>query len=255
MTLKALIFDVDGTLADTEREGHQAAFNDVFEKEGVPWRWGHELYLELLAITGGKERMKHYIETEHPDFTPPEGLDAFVQRVHRAKNDRYWELMAEGKVGMRPGVRRLLAEARAAGVRLAIATTTSPRNVEALLVHALAPDSMGWFEVLAAGDMVPQKKPAPDVYLRALEELGLPPEECMALEDSENGLRAASDAGLRTVVTINDFTKHHDFSGALLVVDHFGEDDLPMTVLAGDANGKTKVALDLLRWLDERSSS
>jgi len=147
---------------------------------------------------------------------------------------------------LRPGVKRLLQEARAAGIRLAIATTTTPENVTALLEQTL-PESLGWFEVIAAGDVVPAKKPAPDIYFYTLERMGLDPQECLAFEDSENGLRSAQQAGVPTVVTVNDYTRDQDFSGAALVLDHLGEPDLPFQVLAGTAGSHSYFSLELAR--------
>lgn len=165
--LKALIFDVDGTLADTERDGHRIAFNMAFNDAGLDWHWDEELYGELLAVTGGKERMTHFIKTHRPN----EWSDDMPNRIvalQAKKTQFYTQLLSEGKIPLRTGVARLLNEARAAGLRLAIATTTTPENVTALLTHTLGAESIQWFDVIAAGDIVPAKKPAPDIYHYAL---------------------------------------------------------------------------------------
>ncbi len=233
MALKALIFDVDGTLADTERDGHRPAFNQAFSDAGLDWHWDVHLYGELLAITGGKERMKHYIDHYRPDYSKPANFDEMVVELHKSKTRHYTDLAAQGGIPMRTGVKRLLSEARGAGLRLAIATTTTPENVTVLLEHSLGPGSTDWFEVIAAGDIVPAKKPAPDIYLYALEKMGLPASECLAFEDSENGLRASRAAGLKTLVTINDYTLDHDFRGAATVLTSLGDPDEPNQWLAG----------------------
>jgi len=248
-TLSALLFDVDGTLADTERDGHRVAFNMAFAEAGLDWDWSAELYGELLAVTGGKERMRFYLDRYRPDFERPDDLDGFIAGLHQAKTRHFTDLLAAGRIPLRPGVDRLLREARGRGLRLAIATTTTPANVQALLRHALAPDGEDWFEVIAAGDVVPAKKPAPDIYCYALERMGLGPGDCLAFEDSENGVRSARDAGLKTIVTVNDYTRGQDFDGAALVLDEMGEPDAPFQVLGGEggaeAAGATCLDVDL----------
>lgn len=245
--LRALLFDVDGTLADTERDGHRVAFNAAFVEAGLDWRWSVSLYGELLAVTGGKERIRYYLERYNTAFQAPGNLSEFVAGLHAAKNRIYTRMLANGEIPLRPGVKRLLQEARAQGVRLAIATTTTPVNVLALLEHSLAPDAASWFDVIAAGDIVSAKKPAPDIYHYALQELKLRPEECIAFEDSENGLKSSLGAGLRTVVTVNDYTRDHDLAGAALVLDQLGEPERPVAILRGDAYGAAYVDMDLLR--------
>ena len=232
-TLQALLFDVDGTLADTERDGHRVAFNRAFRDAGLDWNWDVDLYGKLLAVTGGKERIRHFLDEFHRDFPRPADLDDFIAALHRTKTDHYTRLLAEGQIPLRPGIERLLREARNAGLRLAIATTTTPANVEALITHTLGADALDWFEVIAAGDIVPAKKPAPDIFVWALEQMNLAPEAALAFEDSGNGIRASVGAGLPTVVTINDYTRDHDFDAALLVLDHLGEPDLPARLLTG----------------------
>jgi HAD superfamily hydrolase (TIGR01509 family) len=202
------------------------------------------LYGELLAVTGGKERMRHYVERYRPDYRRPADFDQLVVRLHARKTHYYTTLVAHAGVPLRPGVRRLLAEARAEGVRLAIATTTTADNVTALLDHALAPEGEEWFDIVGAGDVVTAKKPAPDIYQYVLERLGLDPDQCVAFEDSENGVRSARAAGVPVVVTINDYTRTQDFTGALVVLDHLGEPDQPCRVLKGASLGGSRV-LDL----------
>jgi len=246
--LQALIFDVDGTLADTERDGHRISFNRAFAEAGLDWEWSVELYGKLLSVTGGKERILHYIEQHLPGFTRPEPLKEFIAGLHFAKTKHYVGLLAEGGIPLRPGVKRLLSEAKAAGLRLVIATTTTPANVTALLESVL-PEGQSWFEVIGAGDIVPAKKPAPDIYDYVLKEMQLSPEQCIAFEDSRQGLRSSLGANLKTIVTVNSYTAQQEFTDAALVVDQIGEPDSPFTVLSGNVGTKTYLDLELVRSL------
>jgi HAD superfamily hydrolase (TIGR01509 family) len=253
--LKALIFDVDGTLSNTERDGHRVAFNRAFRDLGLDWDWDVGLYGRLLAVAGGKERMRFFIQHHHPALPPGTDPQRLIEALHRRKTAHYLALLGCGRIPLRPGVARLLGEARGGGLALAIATTTSEANVTGLLAATLGDDAPGWFRVIAAGEVVAHKKPAPDIYEYALRGLGLDPAECLALEDSHNGLLAAQGAGIGVLVTVNDYTRDQDFPGALLVVDSLGEPGAPFRVLQGDAGAARWVDLALLRrlWRQGRS--
>ena len=225
MTVKAIIFDVDGTLADTE-DAHRIAFNKTFAENGLSWNWDEALYDKLLKVTGGKERIKHYVESYLPDFEKPADYDGFVKRLHLAKTGHYNAMLREGKIVLRPGIRQLIADAREAGITLAISTTTSPENVATLLEVNLGPDWAENFAVNGCGDIVPHKKPAPDIYIWVLEHLKLAPADCIAIEDSVNGLRSALSAGIKnTYITLNQYTHKQDFSGAAGIFEDLS--DLP----------------------------
>jgi HAD superfamily hydrolase (TIGR01509 family) len=217
--LRALVFDVDGTLADTERF-HLLAFNEAFRSEGLPWHWDEALYTRLLEVSGGKERILHYWKEVRGHVTDVDGAGVrdTIERIHAAKTAIYEALVHDGAVPLRPGVLALMDEARAEGVQLAIATTTSPVNIAALLRRAIGPQWRLHLPVVCDASTAPVKKPHPQVYRQVLERLALPAAACLAFEDSGNGLRAATAAGLRTVITPTSFTRHHDFRAALRVL-------------------------------------
>ena len=244
--VKVFIFDVDGTLADTERHGHRVAFNQAFEQLGLDWNWNKETYGELLAITGGKERIAHFVKTHDKPEKDRKDLDLLIKKLHARKTENFVSLLNDNAIPLRPGVKRLLHEARDQNIHLAIATTTTPENITALLENALAPESIGWFDVIGAGDIVPNKKPAPDIYHYVLQHLKTDADECLAFEDSINGIRASRGAGLKTIITYNGYTEQDDFSGAKLVLDQLGDEDSPSRVLQ-QAHRQDYLTVDLIR--------
>jgi HAD superfamily hydrolase (TIGR01509 family) len=222
MNIKALIFDVDGTIADTE-ETHRQAFNAAFLEHGLGWDWSRSEYAELLRTSGGKERLAVYIDGLAAAPQEKARLKGLVQLIHASKTRVYGELIADGRAPLRPGVARLIVEARAAGLRLAIASTTTSANVSALIGAQLGAEAWNWFEALACGDVVLQKKPAPDIYVRVLGMLRLPAAACVAFEDSVNGLKSAKAAGLYAVITPTQWSAGQDFRGADLLLPSLGD--------------------------------
>lgn len=216
---RALIFDVDGTLAETE-EVHRKAFNAAFAKAGLDWCWGRVIYKELLQVAGGKERIRAY---DRLRGRPPLLSDSDIAELHQFKTRIYAELIESGGCPLRPGIQDLLEAAPKHGQRLAIASTTSRDNVDVLLTAALGKDWSDLFVAIVAGDEVPSKKPAPDVYLEVLCRLTLPASECLAIEDSGNGLVAASRAGIPVLISRSAYFRDDDFSAAALVVDDLSD--------------------------------
>ena len=218
MNIKAIIFDVDGTLADTE-DAHRKSFNKAFAENNLDWNWDVALYDKLLKVTGGKERIKYFVSDFLQGYTKPENFDDFVKHLHAVKTAHYTAMMRAGNVPLRPGIKQLITAAHKAGITLAIATTTTPENVGALLEVGLGKNWADYFAANGCGDIVPHKKPAPDIYNWVLNELKLAPTDCIALEDSNNGLRSSLAAGIKTYVTTNPYTLKHDFTGAAAVYD------------------------------------
>lgn len=225
--MKALIFDVDGTLADTE-SAHLAAFNHAFAEMGMDWAWDEALYTGLLDISGGKERILHYWKTICPTILEVDAMAVSdtVDRLHELKTAAYEAAVNGGAVSLRPGVLKLMDEALAQGLQLAIATTTSPVNIAALMRRAVGADWRLNFTAIGDASTAPIKKPHPQVYLQMLDALKLQPTNCIALEDSHNGLRSATAAGLATVITPTTYTAHHDFGAALRVVPDLSQVNL-----------------------------
>ncbi len=234
--LRALIFDCDGVLADTERDGHRVAFNRAFAREGIDAEWDVELYGELLAVSGGKERMRHYFNlVGWPQAA--EDRDAFIRQLHRLKTDIYMEMVEEGQLPVRPGVRRLVDEAIEGGLTLAVCSTSNERAVHAVVGNLLGPERKAHFAAILAGDVVSNKKPDPEVYHLAARRLDLAPADCVVVEDTRNGLMAAKAAGMWCLVTMSYYSRGEDFAEADMVVEQLG--DPP----------EVKVTLDDLRQL------
>jgi HAD superfamily hydrolase (TIGR01509 family) len=225
--MSALIFDCDGVLADTERYGHLPSFNQTFREFGLSLEWSEDEYGRKLQIAGGKERMASELTPEFIQSNrlpaDSEALAAEVGKWHKRKTALYTEMAAAGKLPPRPGIARIIRDAQDAGWKMAVASTSAEPSVRAILESAAGPERAARFDVVLAGDIVAHKKPAPDIYLLALERLGVDPAEVLVIEDSRNGLEAAHAAGLRCVVTVNGYTEKEDFSEAILVVSSLGD--------------------------------
>ena len=239
--MPALIFDCDGVLADTERDGHRPAFNQTFEESGLDVRWSEEEYGEKLRIGGGKERMASLLTDEFVRAndlpSDPDGQRELLAGWHRRKTELYKEMVRAGKLPGRPGVARVVGEAVDAGWTLAVASTSAEESVRAVLEHVVGEQTAARFAVFA-GDVVPAKKPDPAIYLLALEELGVGRDDALVIEDSRNGLLAAVGAGLRCVVTVSSYTADEDMSEAVLVVTSLGDPGTPAQVLANRGAAK-----------------
>jgi HAD superfamily hydrolase (TIGR01509 family) len=226
--VSALIFDCDGVLADTERDGHRLAFNATFREFGLPVEWSTAEYGRLLAIGGGKERMATLLT---PEFVAANRLPIdtedqaeVIARWHARKTAIYTEMVVAGRLPARPGIRRIIEAAQGGGWTLAVASTSAEASVRAILDVAAGPERAARFDLILAGDVVPHKKPAPDIYFLALERLAVPPADALVIEDSRNGLLSAAGAGLTCVITINDYTAAEVFDEAILVVTSFGDE-------------------------------
>jgi HAD superfamily hydrolase (TIGR01509 family) len=221
-SFKALIFDCDGVLAETERDGHRVAFNKVFAERTYGIEWDVSLYKELLKIGGGKERMRHFFEqTSWPAGTTDK--DALILELHRAKTDYYMQIVESGQLPLRPGVARLIDEALAGDIQLAVCSTSNERAVQAVVERLLGAARRAQFNAILAGDVVSRKKPDPEIYRLAVARLGVESSQCAVVEDNRNGLLAAHGAGMVCVVTTNGYTEDEDFSEADLVVPELGD--------------------------------
>ncbi len=229
MALKALIFDCDGVLVDTERDGHRVAFNRTFKKKGYAVEWSVEQYGELLKIAGGKERMRHYFE-EHGWPEGVEDKDALIKQLHGMKTEIFMQIIESGELPLRPGIARIIDEAIAGKMHLAICSTSNQRAVTMVAEKMLGPVRKEKFDAILAGDVVSRKKPDPEIYHMALKQLQLSPEECVVFEDSRNGFLAAQEANIPCVVTTNRYTESDDFSGALMVVSELGDNPVRVTL-------------------------
>ncbi len=220
--MKALIFDCDGVLIDTERDGHRVAFNEAFKRSGIDARWDEAQYGRLLEVAGGKERMRHYFdETGWPDAAG-EDRDAFIAGLHKLKTAIFGELLVGGTLPLRPGISRIVDEAREDGMTLAVCSTSAEKSVRGAL-SLMGEERAAAFGLVLAGDVVSRKKPDPEIYLKARAELGLEPDDCVVVEDSRVGLLAATGAGLTCIVTKSTYTEDEDFSEAALVVPELGD--------------------------------
>lgn len=241
--IKAIFFDQDGVIVDTERDGHRVAFNETFAEFGYAVDWSVEQYHELLQIGGGKERMRHHLHTAGFGVPiAPEEEDAVIKKLHLRKTDRFIELLEGGRLPLRPGIHRLMREARDASLTLGVCTTSNERSAAAI-THGLLADIP--FAFVLAGDVVKRKKPDPEIYRMAIEGAGLRPEECVVVEDSHIGCRAAKAAGCHVVATVNGYTRDEDLSMADLVVTNLGEPGAPAEVLANRTQAAFHGVVDL----------
>ena len=224
--LKALLFDCDGVIAETERDGHRVSFNRAFKEQGIPVEWSIEEYAELLKIAGGKERMKDYFSNY------PKLIEKFqinnddIKRLHELKTEIFMNMSANGELPIRQGIKRIVKEAHDRGILLAVCSTSNEKSVTALVEAVMGKEGLGWFDAIFAGDVVKAKKPAPDIYNLAKNKWGLQANECFVVEDTRNGLLAAKAAGMHCIVTVSFYSMGEDFKEADLVVSSLGDPNM-----------------------------
>ena len=244
MILKGVIFDVDGTLADTEKQGHLWAFNQAFQLWDLPFRWTSQEYGALLKISGGKERLAYYL-TRHLEYPQLSSHD--IREIYRIKTNLFKGRVRDGAVPLRPGVRSFIIQCQKEEIAVGIATTTHYDNVEALLLTHFGPKWDDLLGVIVAGDEVSKKKPDPSVYLDCLDRLGVTADEAVAIEDSAIGLKAALRAGIRSIVTMNPWTYHQSFTGAMAVLTDLGTVGKPSYGKGPRGWGRYRISVDELR--------
>jgi HAD superfamily hydrolase (TIGR01509 family) len=253
LQLKAIFFDMDGTIIDTEKDGHRVAFNEAFASLGIKAEWDIAKYHQLLQIAGGKERMKFYFQGEGKKFLPVgKSIDDFIQQLHLLKTEIFVSLIESGKLPLRPGIKRIMKEANEKGILIGICTTSNEKAVKAIIGSLLADIKI---DLILAGDIVTKKKPDPEIYLLALRETGLSGNEVFVVEDSENGLIAGKTAGIKVLVTVNEYTKNENMTGADAVLTSLGDDSEKANVLAGNLKLSDRQMVhinDLLELLIER---
>lgn len=242
--LTTIIFDMDGTLANTE-EIHRQAFNQAFTEFHLPIRWEPDEYAQLLSISGGRQRIYRYLKSHSINIRKDKRR--FSREIHKRKSEIYREKLDAGHLVLRRGVLRLIRDAHKYNIRMGIATSSSYNNIITLVHNTLGPRGMDYFDSIVSCDLISEQKPSPAVYQYALAELGTNPENCVAIEDTSNGNRAALAAGIRTVITTHEFTLDNDFTGASLILDDMGEPEHHFNVISGDPHGQNYLNLELMK--------
>jgi len=251
MGLKAIIFDVDGTLGETETV-HQSAFNEAFRHCGLDWVWDEEIYIELLRIPGGPSRLQHFVETRYPEDLERMTEAGLLTRIHRRKTQNFARMLEDSGVSLRAGVSRLITDARSAGVKLAACTTSQLETFEILVVNALGIEALSWFNAVVTGADVKKMKPDPEGYLEVLRRLRVDAGDAVVIEDTERGVEAARAAGIRVIAVPSEMTSDEDFSRAEIMLSDLGEPASPFDVLAGDPMGFGYASLRAIRtWLGD----
>ncbi len=256
MSLSAILLDVDGTIANTE-ELHRCSYNYAFNYYNLNWEWGDSLYNELLMITGGKERIRYFIkkfEVALPSHINTD-INTFISQIHQIKTRQYLKLLKSSAIEPRSGIKELVLEAKSKNIKIGIVTTTSKVNVDALLKRFFGKDLSVYFDAFCTGDNIQHKKPAPDLYLEALDKLSLPACKCLAIEDSRNGLISSITAQIPTIITINKYTKNEDFKEAKLVINQLGTPLNPFTVIKGELGQYKYINLKALNYFLKKYSS
>lgn len=251
MALKALIFDVDGTLGETEPI-HRESFNAAFKKLRLDWHWDESVWRELMKIAGGSGRLHHYVERYHPDQLERVESEGLYREIHRTKTRLFGRLLEDSGTSLRLGVSRLITDARSTGMRLAVCTTSQLETFEILIINALGFEAISWFSAVVSGDDVKKKKPDPEGYLEVLRRLRIRPDEAVVIEDSGRGVAAAIAAGIPVIAVPSDLTRDEDFTGARLVLSDLGEPGAPFEVIAGDPHGYGHTSVRAIKsWLSD----
>ena len=254
MALKAIIFDVDGTLGETE-DIHREAFNEAFREQGLHWLWDDQVYGELSQIPGGLARLRRYVELHHPELSERFEREDTYSQIHRCKTRMLGRLLEDSGASLRQGVGGLITDARSAGIKLAACTTSQLQTFEILIINALGFEALSWFNAVVSGADVKHMKPDPEGYLEALKRLRVKPEEALVIEDSSRGVAAARAAGIQVIAVPSAMTRDDDFGQAMIVLSDLGEPESPFEVLAGDPQGFGYASIRAIRaWLEATKS-